>query len=47
VRVATDMPLAWCTIDDGGRPGAPAAATCVDLSSSGIALVSKARAQAA
>ena len=45
VRVATDMPLAWCIVDDGGHPGAPAAATCVDLSSSGIAFVSKAGAQ--
>src|SRR5262249_31693 len=43
-RVSTDMPLAWCIVD-GGRPGVPAAARCVDISSSGIAFLSEAAAQ--
>ena len=45
VRVATDMPLAWCIVDAGGCAGEPAAATCVDISSNGIAFLSKAGAQ--
>jgi c-di-GMP-binding flagellar brake protein YcgR len=38
-RVATDMPIAWCAIDDAGCATAPSAATCVDISSFGIAFL--------
>jgi len=39
LRVATDMAIAWCAIDDAGCATAPSTATCVDISSSGIAFV--------
>jgi c-di-GMP-binding flagellar brake protein YcgR len=45
MRVATDMPVVWCTVADDGRAGAAATGTCVDISSSGVAFLSESVAQ--